>query len=146
MVSVHCMSYVKSPLMIIFSRMNIWKNKESPWKLLENVPQKSLKSPWKRYVMICGNHVKTELIWHVYWNIIGFKRNQVVGDNSLCFASCVMVMLFVVLPHYILLDITLIMYDWSKFSNCYGMTASSIISALMKNSLPSLQGRLTINV
>ena len=26
-------------------------------KVLENVPQKSLKSPWKRYVMICGNHV-----------------------------------------------------------------------------------------
>ena len=32
---------------------------KSPWKLLENVPQKSLKSPWKRYVMICGNHVYT---------------------------------------------------------------------------------------
>ena len=34
------------------------RTKKSPWKLLENVPQKSLKSPWKRYVMICGNHVK----------------------------------------------------------------------------------------
>ena len=32
------------------------RTKKSPWKLLENVPQKSLKSPWKRYVMICGNH------------------------------------------------------------------------------------------
>ena len=50
-----CMSYLKSPLLIIFSRMDVW-TKKSPWKVLENVPQKSLKSPWKRYVMICGNH------------------------------------------------------------------------------------------
>ena len=32
------------------------RTKKSFWKVLENVPQKSLKSPWKRYVMICGNH------------------------------------------------------------------------------------------
>ena len=31
-------------------------------KVLENIPQKSLKSPWKRYVMICGNHVMS---WYI---------------------------------------------------------------------------------
>ena len=45
---VHCWSF--------FREWMFERTKKSPWKLLENVPQKSLKSPWKRYVMICGNH------------------------------------------------------------------------------------------
>ena len=40
-----------------FFREWMFERKKSPWKVLENVPKKSLKSPWKRYVMICGNHV-----------------------------------------------------------------------------------------
>ena len=55
--NVLCMSYLKSPLLIIFfCKWMFERTKKSPWKVLENVPQKSLKSPWKRYVMICGNH------------------------------------------------------------------------------------------
>ena len=46
---VHCLSF--------FREWMFERTKKSPWKVLENVPQKSLKSPWKRYVMICGNHV-----------------------------------------------------------------------------------------
>ena len=46
---VHCWSF--------FRKWMFERTKKSPWKLLENVPQKSLKSPWKRYVLICGNHV-----------------------------------------------------------------------------------------
>ena len=42
-----CMSYLKSPLLIIFSRMDVWKNKEkslkSPWKCTSKVLEKSLK-------------------------------------------------------------------------------------------------------
>ena len=42
-----CMSYLKSPLLIIFSRMDVWKNKEkslkSPWKWTSKVLEKSLK-------------------------------------------------------------------------------------------------------
>ena len=45
---VHCLSF--------FREWMFKRTKKSPWKVLENVPQKSLKSPWKRYVMICGNH------------------------------------------------------------------------------------------
>ena len=41
------MSYFKSPLLIIFSRMDVWKNKEkslkSPWKCTSKVLEKSLK-------------------------------------------------------------------------------------------------------
>ena len=50
--------FEKSIIDRIFREWMFEKNKESPWKVLENVPQKSLKSPWKRYVMICGNHEK----------------------------------------------------------------------------------------
>ena len=42
---------------LFFSEWMFERTKKIPWKLLENVPQKSLKSPWKRFVMICGNHV-----------------------------------------------------------------------------------------
>ena len=41
------MSYMKSPLLILFSRMDVWKNKEkslkSPWKCTSKVLEKSLK-------------------------------------------------------------------------------------------------------
>ena len=47
--NVHCWSF--------FHEWMFERTQKSPWKLLENVPQKSLKSPWKRYIMICGNHV-----------------------------------------------------------------------------------------
>ena len=42
-----CMSYLKSPLLIIFSWMDVWTNKEkslkTPWKCTSKVLEKSLK-------------------------------------------------------------------------------------------------------
>ena len=38
------MSYLKSPLLNIFSQMDVWKNKE---KVLEKSLKMYLKSPWK---------------------------------------------------------------------------------------------------
>ena len=67
-----------------FSRMDVWKTKKSPWKVLENVPQKSLKSPWKRYVMICGNHVLIEelglhlLPGNPTYNLTDFSASEVL--------------------------------------------------------------------
>ena len=54
---VHCWSF--------FREWMFERTKKSLWKVLENVPQKSLKSPWKRHVMICGNHETAKhQIWH----------------------------------------------------------------------------------
>ena len=49
-----CMSYLKSPLLIYIFANGYLKEQR---KILENSLKMYIKSPWKRYVMICGNHV-----------------------------------------------------------------------------------------
>ena len=78
-----CMSYLKSPLLIFFFANRCLK----PWKLLENVPQKSLKSPWKRCVMIYGNHdFDSDGYFLDIIIIISDIDNQVSVNNRKCLA------------------------------------------------------------
>ena len=84
-----CMSYLKSPLLIIFSQMDVWKNKEkslkTPWKCTSKVLEKSLKKvchdlwePW-----FCTSVLK--FIYNTNWAASLFEcLNRVMSEKSIC--------------------------------------------------------------